>query len=501
MAEQTDAANQATNTEPARKDPSPELLRLIDLAIKYPEIGPPLAELAFKIDQPELGHRIVRMGLDRETPGLEYYFVAANAARRAGKHSEALDLSLDALRAFLAAESTSLAPDDGTRLLHLIRLGFATLMFDLGDVQASPAFVRTVASELPRLEPSLGADPFYHTLLAQTLWFEDRERSEKEWERAAELGNSELTWNARGTWYKEAERDTGKAELAYRRGLEEIPTSAILLHNLAQVLVNKAEGAATDVSAARRILKEADDLLRSALREDAPRGLRRHIHVTRDRLTSLRSSLPGRPSTTKPQQQTTSEESVAEVVIKEPVAGDVVRGRICSLTAYGAFVSLDSRHVGLLHRSEMSHQPIADPASIVKIGDEIEVKVLEIKRRDGADRLRISLSRKALLPSPAEGEPAQPREERVPPESSPPASNRQRERTTRSERRPEGKPEDRIDRPGRGQSNRPGTNQRPRDRDDRSVREQIPRFPHDGKLVSLGDMLLAKLREQQTKKG
>ena len=63
-------------------DPKREMLKLIDLAAKYPEIGPPLAELAFKIGRPDFGNRIVRMGLDRDGPGLEYYFVAAHSARR-----------------------------------------------------------------------------------------------------------------------------------------------------------------------------------------------------------------------------------------------------------------------------------------------------------------------------------------------------------------------------------------------------------------------------------
>jgi len=38
------------------------------------------------------------------------------------------------------------------------------------------------------------------------------ELSEAEWDRAAELGDSEFTWNARGTWYREAEKDEDKEE-------------------------------------------------------------------------------------------------------------------------------------------------------------------------------------------------------------------------------------------------------------------------------------------------
>ena len=67
---------------------------------KLYEIGPPLAELAFKIGRPDFGNRIVRMGLDRDGPGLEYYFVAAHSARRERRYADARKLSIEAIRAF-----------------------------------------------------------------------------------------------------------------------------------------------------------------------------------------------------------------------------------------------------------------------------------------------------------------------------------------------------------------------------------------------------------------
>lgn len=438
-----------------RLEPIPELLRLIDLAARYPEIGPPLAELAFKIGQPELGERVVRMGLQGGAPGVEYYFVAANAARREGRLEEALRVTVEAVRAFSAADPSTVTPDDGARLLHLVRFGFATLLFDVKDLTAHPEFTAGLREQLPALEGRLGADPFFHVLLAQALWFSDRELSENEWDRAAELGEPEHTWNARGTWYKEAEHDVAKAERAYRQGLEKAPKSALVLHNLAQLLVERAGQPEIDVDTARRLLRDADELLRAALREEGPKGLRRHVHTTRDRLNALRASLPPRPRRAEPAAPPPAEEPERE----PPKVGDVVKGRVASLAPYGVFVAIGGGLVGLLHKSELAHEFVDDPAQFVKIGDDLEVKVLDVGRKDAGGRLRIGLSRKALLPPPAVA-------------AAPPPAAAPR----RDDRRPR--------------------------RDDRPPPQQQPppkgqKFLADGK-VSLGEMLLAKLREQKT---
>ena len=296
MADSTDPNTPNAGSSSARGDPRPELRKLLELSAKYPDIGPPVAELAHKVGCADIGEQIVRLGLDRDTPGVEFYFVTAHVARREGRSADARKATLDALEAFTTADDEARADDEANRLLHLIRLGFATLMFDDRDVRSDPEFSRQLASKLPRLEDRLGSDPFYRSLLAQALWIDDPEKSEAEWERAAEIDASELAWNARGTWYKEAERDPDKAERTYRRGLEAVPHSALLMHNLAQILVDKATAREKDPPAALKLLGQAEELLRTALREDAPK-VRRHIHATRDRLHALRRSLP------KPRQQ------------------------------------------------------------------------------------------------------------------------------------------------------------------------------------------------------
>jgi len=341
---------------------------------------------------------------------------------------------------------------------------------------AEPQFVAGLKEELPKLSPRLGNDPFYRALLAQTLWYDDKKKSEEEWECAAELGEAELTWNARGTWYKEAEKDPGKAEGAYRQGLERAPHSALLLHNLAQLLLEKA--ALPDVSAeeTRKLLKEADELLRRALREDSPKGFRRYIHTTRDRLHELRSTMPPRAGQAAGAPAEVAEPQPPPVPEREPEVGEVAKGRVLSLTQYGAFVSIGPGQVGLLHKSEMAHEPVSDPARLVKVGDEIEVKVLEVRREAG--KLRIGLSRRALLPAPAGG--AQDRDRK------PPRAARDRD-DRRDDRRDERRDDRRDD---RHQASRPPPRRREEPNDG---------FPRDDKLAKLGEMILAKLKEQSSK--
>jgi tetratricopeptide (TPR) repeat protein len=274
---------------PGASDRIVPLRKLVELAAKYPEVGPPLAELAFAIGESEVGNQLVRLGTDREAPHIEYWFVAANAARREKRYDEVISIITQAVRS--VASRTELEAGEEERLLHLVRMGFATLMFDLQQLTADAEFVQAMSALLPALDAKLGHLPFYRTLMAQTLWFADREASEREWNRADELGDAEATWNARGTWYHQAEKDLDKAERAYRKGLDKAGQSALLLHNTAQILVEKAKRPGIQPNEAHRYLNQAVEMLRTALRQDAPR-LRRHIHSTRDRLEELRRTLP-----------------------------------------------------------------------------------------------------------------------------------------------------------------------------------------------------------------
>jgi small subunit ribosomal protein S1 len=91
------------------------------------------------------------------------------------------------------------------------------------------------------------------------------------------------------------------------------------------------------------------------------------------------------------------EERERAVEVRKLVVKDaVLRGRVVSVRDYGAFVDLGGGIQGLLHVSEMSWSRVADPASVVKPGDEIEVKVLSVDEKKG----KISLGLKQLQSDP-----------------------------------------------------------------------------------------------------
>ncbi len=77
--------------------------------------------------------------------------------------------------------------------------------------------------------------------------------------------------------------------------------------------------------------------------------------------------------------------------------GDVRRGTVRSLTEYGAFVNIGGVD-GLLHVTDMSWGRVNKPEEIVKVGDEIEVKIIKLQR----DERKVSLSLKDAKPNPWE---------------------------------------------------------------------------------------------------
>ena len=74
---------------------------------------------------------------------------------------------------------------------------------------------------------------------------------------------------------------------------------------------------------------------------------------------------------------------------------DVVKGKVMRMTNFGAFVDLGDIE-GLLHVSEISWQHVARPQDVLKVGQEIEVKILDIKED------KIALSMRALQDNPFE---------------------------------------------------------------------------------------------------
>jgi len=83
-------------------------------------------------------------------------------------------------------------------------------------------------------------------------------------------------------------------------------------------------------------------------------------------------------------------------ITEVPESGKVYSGKVKSITAFGAFVEIMPGKEGLLHISEVEWRHLANLDGILKEGDEIEVKLLEVDKKTG----KLKLSRKALLPRP-----------------------------------------------------------------------------------------------------
>ena len=73
-------------------------------------------------------------------------------------------------------------------------------------------------------------------------------------------------------------------------------------------------------------------------------------------------------------------------------SGEIKKGKVTKLTNFGVFVELEPGLEGLLHISELADHKVEGPEDVVKVGDEVEVKILRV---DAADR-KIGLSRKRL---------------------------------------------------------------------------------------------------------
>lgn len=85
----------------------------------------------------------------------------------------------------------------------------------------------------------------------------------------------------------------------------------------------------------------------------------------------------------------------------------VVKGKVVRIETYGAFVDIGAERPGLVHVSELTRGYVKTPNEVVKEGDDVEAKVLEVDRR----KRQIRLSMKALLPEVVEEEKPE-REER-----------------------------------------------------------------------------------------
>ena len=79
-----------------------------------------------------------------------------------------------------------------------------------------------------------------------------------------------------------------------------------------------------------------------------------------------------------------------------PEKGKTYKGKVKSIMPYGAFIGISSNTDGLLHVSEIAWERVENVEDVLKEGQEIEVKLIDIDERSG----KLKLSRKVLLPRP-----------------------------------------------------------------------------------------------------
>ena len=72
--------------------------------------------------------------------------------------------------------------------------------------------------------------------------------------------------------------------------------------------------------------------------------------------------------------------------------GDVVKGKVSKIAAFGAFVELSNKIDGLIHISQISRDRVEKVKDVLKVGDEVEARVIKVD----TDERRIGLSIKAV---------------------------------------------------------------------------------------------------------
>jgi len=93
-------------------------------------------------------------------------------------------------------------------------------------------------------------------------------------------------------------------------------------------------------------------------------------------------------------------------IVEVPEIGKIYKGKVKSIVSFGAFIEILPNKDGLLHISEIDWRRIQNVEDEMKVGDEVEVKLIDIDAKTG----NLKLSRKVLLPKP-EGS-NKPREQR-----------------------------------------------------------------------------------------
>lgn len=81
--------------------------------------------------------------------------------------------------------------------------------------------------------------------------------------------------------------------------------------------------------------------------------------------------------------------SIIKAIVKTPEVGEIFTGKVVRIMNFGAFVEIAPEKEGLVHISKLSKQRVAKVEDVVKIGDEIKVKVTEIDEQGRINLLKI----------------------------------------------------------------------------------------------------------------
>lgn len=82
-----------------------------------------------------------------------------------------------------------------------------------------------------------------------------------------------------------------------------------------------------------------------------------------------------------------------EDIVRDPVVGEIYVGKVVRIMNFGAFVEFMPGRDGLVHISQLARERVEKVEDVVKIGDEMKVKIVEIDQQG-----RVNLSHKATLP-------------------------------------------------------------------------------------------------------
>ncbi len=78
------------------------------------------------------------------------------------------------------------------------------------------------------------------------------------------------------------------------------------------------------------------------------------------------------------------------------MVGDVIKGKVVRIASFGAFVEIEKGIDGLVHISQISHEWLENATSALKVGEEVEAKIIAIDH----EKEKITLSIKAMTPAP-----------------------------------------------------------------------------------------------------